>query len=128
VARVPVPEGPCHFLIADRTGKSVVVEFIDGRMEIVSSSKPWQVATNHLLCGKSEAENEQLSGRYRKASERLAEVSSDCDAAEVMDIMSSISAENWTMWTSVYDLSTGEYRVAYRRHYDNVYQDRLPLR
>jgi hypothetical protein len=30
--------------------------------------------------------------------------------------------------TSVYDLSTGEYRITYRRRYDGTYQDRLPMR
>jgi hypothetical protein len=122
------PVVPCHFLIADRGGKSVVVEFIDGKMEVVPSSGPWQVATNHLLCGKSEAENCRASGRYRKASERLAQAGPDFDAGEVMDVLAALSVENGTMWTSVYDLSTGEYRVAYRRQYGDLFRGCLPMR
>jgi hypothetical protein len=119
---------PCHFLIADRGGKSVVVEYIDGKLEVVPPSRPWQVATNHLLRGKSEAENCRASGRYRKASVRLAQAGPDFGAEEVMGIMTAASVENWTMWTSVYDLSTGEYQVAHRRRYDDLFRGRLPLR
>jgi hypothetical protein len=122
------PVVPCHFLIADRGGKSVVVEFIDGKMEVVPSSGPWQVATNHLLRGKSEAENCRACGRYRKASDRLAQAGPDFGADEVTGVMSAVSAENWTMWTSVYELSTGEYRVAYRRQYGDLLRGRLPMR
>ncbi len=38
----------------------------------------------------------------------------------MMQIMSSISVENWTMWTSVYSLATSEFQVAYRRKYNDV--------
>ncbi len=119
---------PCHVLIADRGGKSVVVEYIDGRMEVLPSSGPWQVATNHLLRGKSEAENCRASGRYRTASERLAQAGPEFGAEEVMNITAAISVENWTMWTSVYDLSTGEYRVASRRQYGDLLRGRWPMR
>lgn len=33
-----------------------------------------------------------------------------------------------TMWTSVYNLSTGEFRIAYRRNYDNICSGRLEMR
>jgi hypothetical protein len=45
-----------------------------------------------------------------------------------MGIIAAASVENWTMWTSVYDLDSGEYRIAYRRHYDDLFRGRLPLR
>ena len=40
----------------------------------------------------------------------------------------SISVDDWTMWTNVYNFTTGEFRVAYRRNYDDVYADCLKLR
>src|SRR5262249_32176917 len=55
---------PCHFLIADRTGKSVVVEFVDGKIETIPATGRWQISTNHLLYEKSEPENEAACDRY----------------------------------------------------------------
>jgi hypothetical protein len=117
---------PCHFLIADRTGKSVVVEFVNGQIEAVPATGTWQVSTNHLLFGKSATENDAACDRYRTAAARLDDTSRSVDAREVMRLMGSISAENRTMWTSLFNLTTGDYQIAYRRHYDNPFADRLP--
>ena len=116
---------PCHFLIADRSGKSVVVEFVDGEVATVPATGRWQVSTNHLLSGKSEPENVTICDRYRTAAARLADSAHGLDAREIMRLMEAISAENRTMWTCVYNLTTGEYQVAYRRHYENLFSDRL---
>jgi len=42
-----------------------------------------------------------------------------------MHVMESVSKEDWTMWSSVYDLSSRNFRIAYRRHYDKPYDDSL---
>jgi predicted choloylglycine hydrolase len=47
---------PCHFMIADASGKSVVVEFAEGKLETVATKESWQVATNHVLTGRSETD------------------------------------------------------------------------
>jgi hypothetical protein len=119
--------GPCHFMIADASGKSVVVEFVEGRIEVVVSPGPWQVSTNHLLFGKTDPENCDRCPRYRTASGRLAQRNLRMDSTNMMEIMSSISVENWTMWTSVYNLATGEFQVAYRRKYHEPYSSRLEV-
>jgi hypothetical protein len=119
---------PCHFLVADRNGKSVVVEFVEGQFETVPATERWQVSTNHLLFGKSEPENEAACDRYRTAAARLADSTQAIDAPEIMRLMAVISAENRTMWTSLYNQTTGDYQVAYRRHYENLFVDRLTQR
>ena len=32
-----------------------------------------------------------------------------------------------TMWSSVYDLTTGEFEIAYRQQYEEPFRDRLEL-
>lgn len=39
-------QGAAHFMIADASGASAVIEFLDGKMNIVRNEKPWQVCTN----------------------------------------------------------------------------------
>jgi hypothetical protein len=115
----------CHLMIADASGKSVVVEFIDGQLKPTTTHENWQICTNHQICGKSEVENCQSCGRYELASAELADLRAIGDADDVMKVMQSISKTDWTMWSSVYNLTTGEFEIAYRRHFDNVYRDRL---
>jgi choloylglycine hydrolase len=91
----------CHFMIADASGKSAVVEFFDGKMELTDSREHWQVCTN------------------------LAKLSATAGTDDVMRVMQSVSKKDWTMWTSVYDLSARRLRFAYRGHFDQPYDDSL---
>lgn len=38
----------CHFLIADATGKSVIVEYYDGGLQVVESDTDYQIASNFV--------------------------------------------------------------------------------
>lgn len=115
----------CHLMIADATGKSVVVEFIDGQLKPTTTHENWQICTNHELCGKSEEENCTSCSRYKLASGELNELHANGDANDVMKIMQSVSKTDRTMWSSVYDLTTGDFEVAYRQHYDRPFQDHI---
>jgi hypothetical protein len=114
----------CHLMIADASGKSEVVEFIGGEMKTTGSKENWQVSTTHQLSGKSEDENDRTCNRYHTASDKLATLSTNADADDVMNIMQAMHQDT-TMWTSVYDLSTGEFRVAYRRRHETPYVDHI---
>jgi hypothetical protein len=118
-------ETTCHLMIADAAGKSAVVEYIDGKIEVTPAAENWQVCTNHQIRGKTEEENDQCCDRYHTASDGLAELSAAGGADDVMQIMESVSKEGWTMWSSVYNLTDREFCVAYRRHFDKPYLDRL---
>lgn len=116
----------CHLIIADASGKSKVVEFIDGEIKTTGTQENWQVCTNHQLCGKSEDQNYECCKRYRTASERLAKLSANADSDAVMNVMQSVQQDS-TMWSSVYDLSSGELRFAYQKHYEQQYRDRIDV-
>jgi penicillin V acylase-like amidase (Ntn superfamily) len=117
----------CHLMIADATGKSAVVEFIDGKLKPTTTNEGWQICTNHQICGKSEAENCTSCSRYKLASAKLTHLDANGDASDVMKIMQSVSKEDRTMWSSVYDLTTGDIEIAYRRHYECLFQDHIRL-
>ena len=44
-----------------------------------------------------------------------------------MHVMQSVAQGDWTMWTSVYNLDTGQYEVAHRRDVENRHRDRLSV-
>jgi hypothetical protein len=58
----------------------------------------------------------------------LAILPESANAADIMTIMKSVSADPGTMWTSVYDLSANEFSIVYRRQFAEVFRDRLPPR
>ena len=115
----------CHLMIADSAGKSVVVEFVDGELRTTPTGENWQVCTNHQICGNTEAQNDARCNRYRTASNTLAATNGNTTADNVMQVMKSVAQKNFTMWSSVYDLTNGNFEFAYRQHYDNDYADRL---
>lgn len=115
----------CHFMIADAGGKSVVVEFVDGETKVTPAKATWQVCTNDQIHGASEADCDANCERYRTASDALADAASTASVDNVMGVMKSVSKQDWTMWSSVYDLSARKLRFAYRQHYDKPYDDSL---
>jgi hypothetical protein len=116
----------CHLMIADASGKSTVVEFIDGQVKPTTTHENWQVCTNHQLCNRTEAENDKNCSRYLTASGELANLHGDGNADDVMKVMQSVSKSGRTMWSSVYDLTSGNFEIAYRQQYDHPYQDHIP--
>lgn len=50
------PEVHSHFLIADPSGKSIIVEYVDGKMVIIPNDKPYQICSNFLIYNNPELE------------------------------------------------------------------------
>jgi hypothetical protein len=138
---IDFPVMPCHFLIADASGDSAVIEFVSGKARIIKSGTGYQVSTNFQLFG-SEKEIEKripdfrkegivrndLNGRsywrYLTASEELRGCEGRVSPAEAMGILESValserSREVWmtTQWSAVYELGTGGLTVATNREY-----------
>ena len=94
-----------HFAIADASGKSIVVEYVDGEM-LVTETK---VVTNHYLsdCKKQGVGSEQSHIRF----DTLAASTGPADAMGVRDLLESVAQKNYpqtagkvekTMWSIVY--------------------------
>lgn len=94
-----------HLSIADASGKSVVVEYVDGEM-LVTETK---VVTNHYLsdCDKQGVGSEQSHIRF----ETLSAYTEPADEMDVRDMLESVAQKNYpqdagkyekTMWSIVY--------------------------
>ncbi|MEN6333215.1 MAG: C45 family peptidase [Phycisphaerales bacterium] len=115
--------GTCvHFHVADASGESAVVEYGD-RGIVVVRGKSSRVSTNFLL---SEA-NEPDCWRYRRVSGQIDDASTNGSFVGVMSLLESVSLPN-TVWSAVYNLSTGEVRLVMGKDYDRVHQFRLDMR
>jgi hypothetical protein len=117
---------PLHYLIADAAGHSAVVEFVEGRMQVLPNEEPWQVATNFVLTGHSPEGAKRFCPRYATAYETLEGADGSLSQGEAMDLLEDVS-QDITMWSVVYGMAGGDIRVSVGRDFENVHQFRLPM-
>ena len=114
-----------HYLIADTTGKSVLVEYYNEEMHILGNEEPWHVATNFL---RSSMENPADGGcwRYNKINAQLNETNGQIDAQAAIQLLADV-AQNNTQWSIVYQMSSGTINVVMGQQYQNMHQFQLDL-
>ena len=124
-----------HFALADRSGRSVVVEYVDNEMVVTDTP----VVTNFYLAdGKKQGiGTAQSHTRYEILMKRLEEDEA-MDMEQVRDALDSVSkdevgaaesplhgrsAESFesTEWSIVFHLNSGEARYYHRENYENSY-------
>ena len=110
-----------HFAIADKAGRSVVVEYIDNEMVVTETP----VVTNFYLSEgeKNGVGTQQSHERYEQLM-RLDSAALTMDA--MRDAMDSVSKDNFggfesTEWSIVMNQRTGEMRYFHREDYENGY-------
>jgi len=106
-----------HFHIADASGDSAIVEYVDGGVAIVRDDKRWQVSTNFLLSEDIKPE----CWRYNKAAEVLGASQGALARDEPMDLLERVK-QGSTVWSIVYGLDTGHVQVAMGQDYDQVHR------
>lgn len=110
---------PIHYLVADRSGQAVLIEFYQGEMVQLPNEAPWHQATNFL---RSEAD--ETGGwdcpRYDRIEGRLAETGGQLSAESAMELLEEVD-QPITQWSVVYGISSGEVQVSMGREYDDVH-------
>ena len=122
--RVWFPFEVNHCLIADATGKSVVVEWNprDYKLLVFDKPGPWELLTNTPL---EEGEEALLKNcdRYRNAKPLLETgIRNTADMLELLKIMRITSGSTRTLWTSVMDLDARTFEVRYFKEFERKYE------
>jgi hypothetical protein len=112
-----------HYLIADASGTSALVEFVDGEMVVHYNTNPWHQATNFLLSNTS-GSADGICHRYDVLSERLEEEQGNLSLGEAMDLLANVSQSS-TQWSVIYQLHTGQISLAMGRHYSEAHTFQL---
>jgi len=115
---VQMEEVPIHYLIADPSGKSAVIEFIDGEMVVIRNNEPFQVSTNFII-HKSGAPEIRPSWRYDTVYRYLLDQAGNISEKNAMDLLERVSQSN-TMWSAVYNMITGEIQVSIDKKFNNI--------
>lgn len=105
-----------HYLLADASGKSILVEFYDGEVRTISADKPWHQTTNFIV---SAFDNPQgQCGRYNKIAETLDAAQGRLSTEDAFDLLSRV-AQPSTQWSIIYRLENREIAVVMGREYDS---------
>ena len=110
---------PIHYLIADKTGNSVVIEFVNGEMEIMENKNPWQVTTNFVITGLDDY-NAAPCWRYKNACGTLDSQNGVMTVPDAFRLLKSVSVSG-TRWSTLFNLNTGQFQIAMGRDFDNQY-------
>jgi len=122
--RVWFPYEVNHCLIADSSGKSVVVEWnpSDYKLLVYDKPGPWELLTNTPLQEGEEALLKKCF-RYAKARPMLEKgIRNTEDMLEVMKAMRVIPRPAGTLWTSIMDLNARTFEIRYFKEFERKYE------
>ncbi|MCD8089601.1 MAG: C45 family autoproteolytic acyltransferase/hydrolase [Clostridiales bacterium] len=112
-----------HFALADKTGKSIVVEYVNNEMIVLETP----VVTNFYIAegDKKGIGSSQSHERYDILMKLLSE-NETMTAEQVRDALNSVSKNNFneyesTEWSIVYNLDTGRADYYHRENYEKCY-------
>ncbi|MDF2519893.1 MAG: Penicillin acylase precursor [Clostridia bacterium] len=116
-----------HFMVADPAGESAILEHIDGKLQITKNTENWQICTNSQIYENTDEVVMAECWRYREAYERLHELQNAVKREDVAEIMQDVSVPS-TIWTSLFDMNTGDIEIFAGRKYDSGKRFKLPLK
>ena len=117
---IRMEDPPIHYLVADSSGHSAIIEFIDGEMIVMENTTPWQVTTNFIITGLQD-HLEAPCWRYRNTYQSLSESHGICSEEQAVNILMNASVPS-TRWSNIFNLNTGEMQIAVGRNYENFFQ------
>lgn len=123
------PGPPLHYLISDSSGNSAVIEFIDGEISVIRNSEQWQVATNFVISHSRSQDRAYYCWRYRRAYHILEQAEGNTSENEAMALLEGVSQSGrfHTIWSAVYDMTTGHIQVVMGREYGEAHEFTLEM-
>ena len=114
-----------HYAIADASGRSVVVEYVEGRMEVVESA----AVANHYLCAdKLNVGLIEGDRRYEYLCRQIETNGGIMDKQQLTETMAAVSQPEregsylGTAWTMVMNLTHPSVTYYSRRHFDKPFR------
>jgi hypothetical protein len=114
---------PIHYLVADASGRAVLIEFYQGEIVVTANEEPWHRATNFLRAEAGES-TEGWCWRYDRIGERLSESGGRLATDEALELLADVAQGN-TQWSLVYGMSSGQVSVVMGRDYEQVHTFQL---
>lgn len=122
----------CHYLIADASGRSVIVEFYDGELQIVEAETDYQIATNFIAYnGLNIGEGFTEFERYDMVEKELSDNNGILNENDVISLLAKVGVQDGEVdklqWSVIYNLTTGDVRLFIHRDTSNITAEKLEM-
>ncbi len=115
---------PLHYMVADASGHSAVIEFVDGKMVVTKAENKYQVVTNFTLF-----DNPTKTGfgkdRYENILNALEKQRGIISEEDALELLKSNVIPGDEQWSAVYNLTQKTLSVTFSGDYENVYRFKL---
>jgi len=109
-----------HLFIADSSGRSVILEYIEDQWKKISEDKSWLVLTNRLVYKVPDADLRKKCWRYRSMSETLENTNGNVDWKAGLEILQDVKQKG-TTWAVVYSPTTKDLYFSVYQKWDMIY-------
>jgi len=128
--------GPYHFQIADKTGKSIIVEYYNNTIQVIENKDNFQIMTNHAL-NKLELEEsifDKTYERYNTIYNKLDETNGILSVEDSIKLLQEVKLswgsaddgdEGGVLYSAVYNLDKSELQFIYKSNTEKVYKFKL---
>lgn len=115
----------CHYLLADASGRSVIVEYYNQELQVVETDSEYQIASNFIAFdGLNIGEGYTEFERYDKVQSVIEKngcvLDSDSAIALLADVGISDGDTDMLQWSVLYNLTTGDGDIFANRKTDNI--------
>lgn len=107
-----------HYLVADASGDSALIELKDGKTNILLGERNWQSATNFYLTG--EQQPLQQCPRFNKIHRMMKDNKGGLTVDQSFKLLKNIAQQS-TRWSVVYDLTNRSAQVSMSRNFGKRY-------
>ncbi|MDO9535648.1 MAG: C45 family peptidase [Bacillota bacterium] len=116
----------CHYLIADASGRSAVVEYFNGKMVVVPADQRWQTVSNFIISDPEKSgEGYCEVERFETVEQGLGAAGGILSETKAMSILKSVKIPGKTQWAVVYNQVTKEFILTMGGNYRTVYNYNL---
>ena len=115
----------CHFLIADRDGNSVLVEYWDDKLQTTTTADDFQVASNFIAYnGLNIGEGFTEFERYDAVKSTIEKNGGYLSEQQAIDLLAEVGIHDngidKLQWSAIYNLTTGMGKIFAHRNTDNI--------
>jgi hypothetical protein len=110
----------CHLFIADSSGKSVILEYVEDQWKRIYGDKSWQVLTNKPVYNVPDAKLRDQCWRYRSMSDTLEKTEGNVDWKAGLKILKNVRQKG-TTWSVVYSLVSRELYFSVYQNWNIIY-------
>lgn len=125
--------GPYHFQIADKSGKSVIVEYYENEIQVIESENNYQIMTNHTLNNLENGEStfNETYKRYDTINNTLSQTNGVLSVENSINLLQEVklhwgSSENGdeggALYSVVYNLDKLELQFVYKSNMEKIYR------